>query len=135
MPITRVAILFVTLSPLTLGCAGGAAPDAPAAQEQPVAARDAKPPAQSKRFTGTLHGGVIAIGGETTGWVLQSDDLGRVDVDVSKVADAAAGLEGKRVVVEGQLVTVNWVERGEKQMLMADAIRPAEGGEDDTPKR
>lgn len=137
MPISRVAILSVSLSSLTLGCAGGSAPDAPAAQEQPVAATDAQRPAPAKRFTGTLHGGVVAIGAETTGWVLQSDDLGRVDVDVSKAADAAAKLDGKPVVIEGELVTVSWPERGEKRMLIADSIRPAErdGDADDAPKR
>lgn len=137
MPMTRVAILSVLLSSLTLGCAGGSAPDAPAAQEQPVAAKDAQPPAPAKRFTGTLQGGVVAIGAETTGWVLQSDDLGRVDVDVSKAADAAAELDGKPVVIEGELVTANWPERGEKRMLIADSIRPAErdGDADDAPKR
>lgn len=91
-----------------------------------MAATDAQRPAPVKRFTGTLHGGVVAIGAETTGWVLQSDDLGRVDVDVSKAADAAAELDGKPVVIEGELVTVNWPERGEKRMLIADSIRPAE---------
>ena len=130
MPMTRVAVLYVSLSSFTLGCAGGSPPDAPAAQEQPVADNDAPRPAPAKPFTGTLHGGVVAIGAETTGWVLQSDDLGRVDVDVSKVADAAAELDGKPVVIEGNLVTANWPERGEKRMLIADSIRPKEGAAD-----
>ena len=84
--------------------------------------------AQTGRFTGTLRGGIVAVGAETTGWVLESEEHGRLDVDVSKMADAAGDLDGMPVVIEGTLVKVNWVERGEKNMLMADAIRAADGG-------
>lgn len=80
----------------------------------------------ARRFTGTLRGGIVAIGAETTGWVLERDGGNRVDVDVSKVADAAATLEGKSVVIEGDIVTANWVERGARQLLMADSITAAE---------
>lgn len=122
----RHAFLYVLLGPLTFGCTRPGEPSNPVAEEQPVAAKDVKPPAPARRFTGTLHGGVIAIGAETTGWVLESADLGRIDVDVSKAADAAGELDGKAVVIEGELVTVNWPERGEKQMLMAQRIRAAD---------
>jgi hypothetical protein len=81
----------------------------------------------SDRFTGILRGGIVAIGAETTGWQLERDDGTRIDVDVTKVADAAAGLDRQRVVIDGSIVTANWVERGEKQLLLAERIEPAPG--------
>lgn len=89
---------------------------------------DERQPAPARRFTGTLRGGVVAIGAETTGWVLETDDGRRIDVDVSKAGDAAGKLDGKRVVIEGDVVTANWVERGERDLLMADSIAPAADG-------
>ena len=134
----RHAIRCLVLCPLALGCGapGGPTTDSPVTQEQPVAPKDMDRdrPARAKRsFAGTLRGGIVAVGAETTGWVLQSDELGRVDVDVSKAADAAGELDGKRVVVEGDLVTTHWPERGEKQLLVADAIRPADEGDGTAP--
>lgn len=126
----RHALPCALLVALTLGCArrgaGGDRP-APVAEEQAVP-ETAEREQPTRRFTGTLRGGIVAIGAETTGWVLEADDLGRVDVDVSKVADAAAGLDGKRVVIDAALVTANWTERGEKRMLIAEAIRAASDG-------
>ena len=91
---------------------------------------DANPnPAPADRpFTGTLRGGVIAVGGDTTGWQLEQPDGTRVDVDVSKAAAAAAANDGKRVVIHGGLTKANWVERGEKPLLIADRIEPAGDG-------
>lgn len=91
-----------------------------------MATNKAERPAAAEHFTGTLHGGIVAIGAETTGWVLETGDQGRIDVDVSKISDEAAALDGQRVVIEGSLVTVNWTERGARRMLMADTIRPAD---------
>jgi hypothetical protein len=122
----KAAFLFASLSPLTLGCAGPPGTTTRPAEEQPVAAKESDRPARAKRFAGTLHGGIVAIGAETTGWVLESKELGRVDIDVTKAADAAAENDGRAVVVEGELVTVNWPERGERRMLMAESIRPAD---------
>lgn len=98
------------------------------AERSPVAETQHASTSPARRFTGTLRGGIVAIGAETTGWVLEQDGGDRVDVDVSNVADAAATLDGKRVVIEGDMVTANWVERGAKQLLMADSIAPADEG-------
>ena len=99
-----------------------------AARQEPDRPAPAAPtPPAGRQFTGTLRGGVVAIGAETTGWVLETADRGRLDVDVSKVAAAAEKLEGQAVVIKGELVTANWVERGEKQLLMAESIAPAAG--------
>jgi hypothetical protein len=83
----------------------------------------------SNRFTGILRGGIIAVGAETTGWLLETEPGKRVDLDVSKVVDTAAGLEGKSVIVHGAMTTANWVESGEKPLLIADRIEPAGAAE------
>ena len=83
-------------------------------------------PVPAQRFTGTLRGGVLAVGAETTGWVLETDDGKRLDVDVAKAADAAAALDGKRVTIEGVSSTVNWPERGPRPLLRAHQIVPSD---------
>src|SRR5687767_9929320 len=60
----------------------------------PPEADERKDTRGARRFTGTLRGGVVAIGAETTGWVLETDDGRRIDVDVSKAPEAADELEG-----------------------------------------
>jgi hypothetical protein len=147
-------LLFAGMALYVTGCAccreaersSTAAPAAPepapaqVAQEAPVSERSTDPratgaaaparapapaPAPAGRFTGTLRGGVIAVGAETTGWQLERPDGSRVDVDVSKAADAAGRLDGKPVVIHGGMTMANWVERGEKPLLIADRIEPA----------
>ena len=110
------------------------APPAEVKQEAPVTERqnerragDATPTA-AERFTGTLRGGILAVGAETTGWQLERPDGSRVDVDVSKAAAAAGRLDGKSVVIHGGMTKANWVERGEKPLLIAERIEPAPGG-------
>ena len=155
MRIALPLLLALLSLPTALGCnqrghmAGSAQPRAPipASAPDPVPERASAPapvpPAEQvpvappngnederpagRRFTGTLRGGVIAVGAETTGWVLETADRGRVDVDVSNAAEAAEKLEGRRVVIEGDLVTVQRIERGAKPMIIADSIVPAEG--------
>src|SRR5690349_6172800 len=92
----------------------------PAAEETVMPASTKPAAGESKhRFTGVLHGGVLAIGAETTGWALERDDGTRLDVDVSRAADDAAKLDGQRVVIEGTETTANWLERGPRQLLIA----------------
>jgi len=79
------------------------------------------------RFTGTLHSGVVAIGGEHTGWVLQGDgDSGGVEVDVSAVADRAKALAGKRVTITGRMSQKRYTERGRTSILMAEQIEESQ---------
>lgn len=102
---------------LTVGCSKPPAPQKEAVMPAPTS---------TNHFTGTLHGGVVAVGGDTTGWQLEREELpGTIDVNVSKVQDAAQKLDGQRVVIEGNIVTVTWVERGQKQLLIAERIEPA----------
>ncbi len=87
---------------------------------------DGRPVGQ--RYTGILRGGNVAVGAETTGWVLEQEGNVRLDVNVSKVRDDAAKLDGRRVVIDGTVVTANWTERGKKRLLMADRIAPVDDG-------
>ena len=78
-------------------------------------------------LTGTLQGGAVAIGGETTGWRLIGDgQTGGIDVDVSKVQDRAKALDGKRVTITGRMTERDWPERGRTQVLVAEKIEEAE---------
>ncbi len=65
----------------------------------------------------------MAIGGESTGWMLdadgESDDL---DLDVTAVREEANRLKGKRVRVVGQLVEKEYVERGRVRILNVERI-------------
>jgi hypothetical protein len=78
--------------------------------------------------TGTLRGGMMAIGGETTGWMLVSDGATRdgatdgIDLDVSKVLADAKRLDGQRVTVSGRTVDREYVERGRVPMLIVETI-------------
>jgi hypothetical protein len=123
-------------SPATAGAASADAPvaAAPAPQVAPQeatmpdtpAAPQTRPATNPRRFTGTLRGGILAVGAETTGWQLETADGNRVDVNVGKVQDEVMSLDGKRVIIEGTMTTARWVERGSKPLLMAERIEPAE---------
>jgi hypothetical protein len=81
---------------------------------------------QPSEFTGTLRGGAVAIGGETTGWRLEGDGAtGGLDLDVSQVRQRAQALQGRRVTVSGRTTTRNWTERGATQVLVVDRIDEA----------
>ncbi|MBX3359591.1 MAG: hypothetical protein KF745_14325 [Phycisphaeraceae bacterium] len=77
--------------------------------------------------TGRLRGGIMAIGGEHTGWILQppSDDAKPIEVDVSRVASDAAALDSMPVTIRGRLIQKKSVERGERTILVAESIAPA----------
>ena len=80
-----------------------------------------------QRFTGTLESGVMAIGGETTGWrlVRGADAGGPIEVDVSRVRPRAGQLDGRRVTITGHVVPRQYVERGSVRVLVAESIEPA----------
>lgn len=78
-------------------------------------------------FTGTLQSGIVAVGGETTGWILAADGAaGGLEVDVSKVQDDADRLNGQRVKIHGRMTERDWPERGKTHVLVADRIEPAD---------
>lgn len=101
----------------------------------PTAPPPPQPPARGETFVGALQGGMSAIGGETTGWVLRLDEpievrQGRaassLEVNVDRVIEAARAFDGRRVRVTGLIVDKRYVERGVVPVLAASEIRLAE---------
>lgn len=87
------------------------------------------PPPVQGTFTGTLRAGMMGIGGEHTGWVLEGAGDGRgggLMVDVSRVRDEARALEGRSVVIRGHVEDRRYVERGTVKVLIAASISPQE---------
>lgn len=66
---------------------------------------------------GHLRGGVVQIGGETTGFELA------VEVDMSAIKDARE-LAGKTVAISGEFFLKNYTERG--PVLIFEAKRATE---------
>jgi hypothetical protein len=74
-------------------------------------------------FRGRLTGGMMGIGGETTGWVLAYEAGGarrQIDVDVSGMV--ASGIPEGAVQVTGKIFKKNYVERGPTLILKATKI-------------
>jgi hypothetical protein len=95
-------------------------PDAPATQPRHEG--------KMETFTGTLESGVMAIGGESTGWRLVGDgQTGGIEVDVSRLRERAEKLAGTRVSVSGRMTERDHVERGRVRVLVAERIEPSPG--------
>ncbi len=123
------ACLAIGLLPALSGCTADE-PMEPGASPSSAQADSSTPQAATTRnaeqFTGTLEGGIMAIGGETTGWRLIGEgETGQLEVDVSAVADEAARLRGQRVTITGQIETREYVERGKVPVLRASRITAA----------
>ncbi len=88
-------------------------------------------PGPEVTLTGTLQGGRIAIGGETTGWTLDyRDDSGQHSIEVALSGDLMArARSGTMVKLTGTIITREYVERGPTQVLrvtrLEDAAAPA----------
>ncbi len=98
----------------------------------PTAPPPPTPPARGETFLGTLQGGMSAIGGETTGWVLRLDEpftsakgksLSSLEVSIERVSETAKAFNGRRVRVTGLVVEKKYVERGMVSVLMASEMR------------
>ena len=75
-------------------------------------------------LTGKLQGGMMAIGGETTGWQLTYTKGGkpaRIEVDMRAIKNAG-DFDGARVEVSGKIVSKQYVERGEVSILKAERV-------------
>ena len=93
--------------------------------EPGVNAPPQQPPSPQGTYIGTLRGGMVGIGGESTGWILKGDGDARgpgLDVDVSRVREQAMNLEGQRVVIRGRIDERQYVERGRVPVLIAETI-------------
>lgn len=88
---------------------------------------DNSAPAHSteETLTGTLTGGIFAIGGETTGWQIEVDNRS-IEVDVSAIRPQADEWQGQRVVLHGTFITRDYIERGATRIFAASAIEPVE---------
>jgi hypothetical protein len=132
MLIPRVLLLLPLLGMIGLLCGGceqsanSAAATTSTAPTTRRAAPITPPSTQMTTLTGTLRGGMMAIGGETTGWVLVGDGAtGGTDLDVSRVEADAKRLEGKRVNVTGKSIDKKYVERGTVRVLQVEKIEAA----------
>lgn len=98
-----------------------AAGAAPAPANEPAAAPAIKDGAEVV-LTGKLEGGIMAIGGESTGWRLEYlSPAGKqsIEVDCSALKDVPEG----PVRVSGKVVTKDYVERGPTLVLKATAVK------------
>ena len=80
--------------------------------------------AQEVTMTGTLQGGRIAIGGETTGWTLEyRDGTGPHSIEVELPgALTARARSGAMVKLTGTIVTREYVERGSTRVLRVSRL-------------
>jgi 4-carboxymuconolactone decarboxylase len=85
---------------------------------------------QDVTLTGTLRGGRIAIGGETTGWTLEyRDSSGEHSIEVELPREMLArARSGATVRVTGSFATRNYVERGAVRILRASRLDEISAG-------
>ena len=92
-----------------------------AGHERPPATEAAT---ETVRLRGTLHGNIVAVGGETTGWVLEcAGEVGprRLEVDMQAITEPEQFL-GVPVTIIGTLGRHEYVERGAVTVLRAVQI-------------
>ena len=91
--------------------------------------RDADDP---KEYRGTLHYPVMAPGGETTGVVIVTP-AGAYDLDLDPNLEwrrQLANLNGKEVVVTGELTLCRGVEVRDRRIIRVDELKAATSDED-----
>jgi|GEM_PF-1047053 len=92
--------------------------DAPAPVDEPLIKEGAE-----VVLSGKLEGGVMAIGGETTGWRLEfATKGGKQFIEVDCSALAAENIPEGAVRVTGTVITKNYVERGPTLILKATKV-------------
>ena len=77
----------------------------------------------TESISGILRSGILAIGGETSGWIIATSTRD-VEVDVAAVAKDAAALDGQSVVANGHWEDIMGVERGRRPVLVIQRLRP-----------
>ena len=81
-------------------------------------------------LTGTLHTGIVAIGGETTGIVIETKE-GRYELELGtnkELRQKAEKLNGKTVTVAGTLDTRKGVEVKERKIVTVSRLEEAKDG-------
>ena len=76
-------------------------------------------------FIGTLEGGMMAIGGETSGWVLKREAEKDIELQIDAVGhEALEPLDGQRVRITGHQSHKDYVERGRVPVIVVESIEP-----------
>jgi opacity protein-like surface antigen len=92
-----------------------------------AAADDKKDEPKASEWTGKLQTGVVAIGGETTGTVLQTKE-GSFELSFGQdkgLRNSAEKFGGKQVTVTGKLNVRKGVEVKERRIITVTAIKEA----------
>jgi hypothetical protein len=92
----------------------------------PSAAEDK--PAKEKEYRGKLRTGLVAIGGETTGYAIETEDGKSLELDFGKSKDLARQadkLDRKMVVVQGVLEVRKGVERKTRSIIKVSSLQAA----------
>jgi 4-carboxymuconolactone decarboxylase len=91
---------------------------------------------QEVTLTGTLRGGRIAIGGETTGWTLEyRDSTGEHSIEVELPREVMArARSGASVRVTGVLATRDYVERGSVRILRVSRLEEVNAAASPAPR-
>jgi hypothetical protein len=93
-----------------------------------LAADVVKKDAKKVEYKGTLHTGIVAIGGETTGINIDTKD-GTFELDLGtdrKLLKKAEELNGKKVVVKGTLEVRKGVEIAERKIITVTSLKAAD---------
>ncbi len=85
-------------------------------------------PTTPTTLRGVLHTGIVAIGGETTGKVLEYKDAKgqpqKIEVEVNaQTVGATLAKDGAHLVISGPIVVHHYVERGDVPRLVAQTIK------------
>jgi hypothetical protein len=108
--------LLTLLALLTAGCAAAPGTPAPPAEKNPAA----------QTYTGTVRTGIMAIGGETTGVLLETVATGTYELDTRGNRELFAALEkldGKKATVSGEYRPRAGVEVKERRIVIVHSVR------------
>jgi hypothetical protein len=88
-----------------------------------VAGRDSDHYAKVE-IKGIMQTNMAAIGGETTGVVIQAGDLSwELDLGDNKaLQELAERLNGKTVLIKGTLMRIKGIERGERDVVVVESL-------------
>jgi hypothetical protein len=85
-----------------------------------------QPPQEGQRITvsGTLHTGIVAIGGETTGYAIETADGRMIELQLNRAQQQRANrLDGRQIEVTGRLTIVQGVERPDREVIIVERMR------------
>jgi DNA/RNA endonuclease YhcR with UshA esterase domain len=75
---------------------------------------------------GVLYTDLVAIGGETTGIAVESDQ-GFIELIVSRsMRESLANAGGKRIEVQGELILIQGVEIAQRRALIVESLNVLE---------